>query len=344
MAAIIEKIWYSNHFTKWLLFPISLLLFLVTKLKRFLYINNLLKSKSSKVPVLVVGNITVGGTGKTPLITFLVQQLTQRNLKVGIVSRGYLSTVEVTPHLVSQEDSVELIGDEAFMQYQKLQVPMAIGAQRSESVALLTNTFDLDLIISDDGLQHYQMQRFAEILVVDGTREFGNGLCLPFGPLREDKSRLKTVNYIVQNSGEKVLDSIKQKSNNCFHMQMIIEGLVHIQSGEIIPLTNIKDKSIDAVCAIGNPNRFFDSLKKYNSNINTVIFSDHYAYKAHDFENLKGDMLIMTEKDAVKCKSFCKEHWYFLKVSPAFKNGNDSILIESIIQQIKFYNNEQRNG
>ncbi|MCW9017622.1 MAG: tetraacyldisaccharide 4'-kinase, partial [Kangiellaceae bacterium] len=165
----LENFWYSSTPFKWLLWPLSFLISLIARLKRALYKAKVSRSYRSPVPVVIVGNITVGGTGKTPLITYLVNSLIKRGLKVGIVSRGYKSQIGEQVHYVSTDDSVDYIGDEAFMQSRLVEAPLVIGANRSKAVKLLLEKHSLDLIISDDGLQHYKLDRDYEILLVDGN-------------------------------------------------------------------------------------------------------------------------------------------------------------------------------
>jgi len=333
-VSVIEQFWYSRQPIRWIFWPFSLLLFGLTRLKYFLYRKNLLKRKDCKVPVLVVGNITVGGTGKTPFIRLLTELLSDHGLKLGIVSRGYHARPSSFPHLVSESDSVNTVGDEAFMQYQALKLPMAIDPNRSAAVEKLADEFDLDLIISDDGLQHYQMGRQLEFLMVDGTREFGNRLCIPFGPLREDISRIQTVDIIIQNGGNQIHETLSHSGVPVVHLQMRPLGLVHLLSGEIVATNNLLTHSVNAVCGIGNPDRFFASLAPLCQSFQPFVFPDHHAFTEEDFRALNDDIVVMTEKDAVKCQSFAADHWYYLKVGANIDNLASTQLIQIIQDQI----------
>ena len=273
-ASRIENFWYQDSWLRWVFWPISSVLFLITILKRFLYQADILSSKKAEVPVVVVGNITVGGTGKTPFIGFIAKQLIERGLKVGIVSRGYLSHAPTYPHMVKKDDTVQCIGDEVFMLYRQLDIPIAIDANRGNAAALLSKYHKLDVIISDDGLQHYKMARDFEILLVDQTRAFGNRLCIPFGPLRERLSRINSVDWVVQNGDQnkafvKPIDKIERTRS-----KMSIEPieLVNIQTKELMPLSLINGNAVNGVCGIGNPNRFFTSLEPLCGEIKKICF------------------------------------------------------------------------
>ncbi|TQV85837.1 tetraacyldisaccharide 4'-kinase [Aliikangiella coralliicola] len=314
--SMIEKFWYSPGYFKWLFWPFSLVIQIIAMLKRFFYVQGIQKVNTSSVPVIVVGNITVGGTGKTPFISFLVNEFKTRNIKVGIVSRGYKSNAENYPHIITEDDTVEVVGDEAFMQYHTTKVPMAVGADRASAVDALVQTHSLDVIISDDGLQHYAMARQFEILMVDGERQFGNQLMLPFGPLREPVSRVKSVDYVVVNGGDTEADLIDLSDGiSLSHMVIETSKLVHIKSDESVSLSNLKENSVSAVAGIGNPNRFFKSLSKHCSGYEQKVFVDHHEFQESDFDDLKNDIVVMTEKDAVKCRKFAKDNWYFLKIN-----------------------------
>ena len=331
----LEKFWYSKSHWKWLLLPLSWLVQLVALSKVKLYKLNYLKSQSSKVAVLVVGNITVGGTGKTPFISLLVERLQAKGLKVAIVSRGYHSKAPYYPYIVNKDDTVETVGDEAFMQLATCNVPMAIGAKRAEAVELLTKKYELDLIISDDGLQHYSMARNIEVMMVDSNRLFGNQLMLPFGPLREPVSRINSVDFVVLNGGTPSLLDFSNTLTNVIGMQIEIDSLVQLVSGKEMSLRELNNNSVLAVAGIGNPNRFFTTLSKYCQSFDKKVFADHYLFTASDFPANKMGIVVMTEKDAVKCKGFAKENWYYLKVKATMQEQELKQLYSRIEQVIK---------
>lgn len=335
----IENFWYSQSLLKWLFWPFSFIVLIAARLKRFFYKIKLFKTHYFSCPIIVVGNITVGGTGKTPFITFLIKRLQQKKLKIGIVSRGYRSNLKNYPHLIDNKDKVEEIGDEVFMQFHALNVPMAIGADRPAAVNLLLKHHSLDLIISDDGLQHYAMSRNFEILMVDAQRQFGNQLMLPFGPLREPVSRLRTTDFIIQN-GVASLDTTDESTASMIQKQNVqyatlsleVIGLIHLVSGESIALSNLKESKVVAIAGIGNPQRFFDTLADFCTGFERRVFADHHQFTPQDFPNNESKIVVMTEKDAVKCMGFAKNNWYFLKIKVALKNSD----FDKLYQQIKF--------
>jgi len=263
----------------------------------------------------------------------LIEQLQAKGLRVGIVSRGYHSKAPHYPHIVKESDSVEIVGDEAFMQYAITRVPMVIGSRRAEAVQLLSKNYELDLIISDDGLQHYAMTRNIEVLMVDSSRFFGNQLMLPFGPLREPVSRINSVDLVVLNGGDS--SSLKKLNTTTPISSMKIEtdSLVHLISGESVSLSNLKKGKVIAVAGIGNPSRFFKTLSMHCHSFDKNIFADHHQFVADDFDVNDSNTIVMTEKDAVKCKSFAKDNWYYLKIKAALPE-KDFEQLYSLIQQV----------
>ena len=334
IAARLEKFWYSQNTVRWLFFPLSFLILCIAVAKRLLYKYGIFKILPLDIPVIVVGNITVGGTGKTPFISFLSQQLQQKGLKVGIVSRGYRSNATSYPHIVSDDDTAEVVGDEAFMQYANTRIPIAIGANRSDAVKALTKAKTLDVIISDDGLQHYAMARNFEILMVDGQRAFGNTLMLPFGPLREPVSRISSVDYIIENGSCHYFDKLDSVNTPISSMKIVVKDLINLKSKEPVDAKILQSSEIIAVAGIGNPERFFDSLSRYSESFERCVFPDHHQFKEADFSRFKDQIIVMTEKDAVKCDRFARHNWYYLKVSATIDESEFERLYQSINQKI----------
>ena len=312
---LIESIWYSQSKLNWLLWPFSLPFLLLVELKRFLYQSRVISENKFGKPVLVVGNVSVGGTGKTPFINQLVRMLADEGIKAGMVSRGYLANISKYPHQVNESDPVEQIGDEAFMQYldlnvkDKLSIPMVIDPSRSNAVEHLLQRNDVDIVISDDGMQHYKMSRDIEVLLFDGKRQFGNQLVVPFGPLREPVSRLKTVDLVVQNGMEPI------KNGFTDHRVCInTKSIVNLKTREEIFVEDFSSKEVIAVAGIGNPLGFFESLEAICQVKDKVIFPDHHNFQKNDFDGFGDDIVVMTEKDASKCYEFARQNWYYLKV------------------------------
>ncbi|QUM76380.1 tetraacyldisaccharide 4'-kinase [Moritella sp. 24] len=308
-----EDIWYGNHWGKWLLAPLSVTFAAVTSCRRALFKAGIKTSIKPSVPTIVVGNITVGGTGKTPLVVYLCEQLMAAGYKPGIISRGYGSKAPEYPYIVNADSPVEHSGDEPFMLQQRTQCPLVISPVRTEAAAHLLANFNVDVIITDDGLQHYAMQRDIELIVIDGKRRLGNGHLLPMGPLREGAWRLKTADFVICNGGNGLTDETD--------MLLAAAPLRKVINNELATPDNIK--SIVAVAGIGNPQRFYTTLEQHDYVIEEHLsFPDHHAFTAADIEKFAaGRTVIMTEKDAVKCQSFAQDNWYYLPVNAHLDSG-----------------------
>ncbi len=301
----LEKTWYQKHWyfnvLNWCLLPLSCVFWLISNLRKYLFRCGVLSSFKSDVPVIVVGNISVGGNGKTPFVIWLCDFLAQENKKVVVISRGYAGENQAYPHVVTPNSSTSQCGDEPVLIAKRTGCPVIIGAKRAQSIAHAIANFKPDVIISDDGLQHYQIQRDVEICIVDSQRQFGNGLLLPAGPLRETKKSLNSLDLIIENGG-----SAK------FNYQLVISGFYQVNSDK---KHNGKLPGGVAVCAIGNPARFESSLKQAGIEIlASKHMRDHHKYTAQDFIAFNDKYIYMTEKDAVKCNSFSGNNWYYLKV------------------------------
>ena len=259
-------------------------------LRRQLYRIGILRQHSLPVPVVVIGNISVGGTGKTPLIIALSQLLSRQGYKVGIISRGYGGSVNGV-HTVSVDDEATVCGDEPLLIKMRTGLPVVIGSDRVAAAQHLLDHHDCDVLLSDDGMQHYRMQRDIEIAVVDSARMHGNGFCIPAGPLREPESRLRQVDMVVFHGD----------STRPYHFMLEIDQCKQLASGIEKPLTAFEGTKVHAVAGIGHPQRFFSQLKAQGMEIIEHPFPDHHVYTAMDF-NFDDDLaVLMTEKDAVKC-------------------------------------------
>lgn len=299
------KFWYQRKPTllAWLLLPLSLIFAVLTALRRFVY--RLLPTKRFTLPVIVIGNISIGGTGKTPLLMSIAHFLKQQGYRVGIVSRGYGGT-QKQAYRVQKTDSAAKVGDEALMLAKQGDYPVVVARHRREAVAYLQKQGEVNVILSDDGLQHYAMHRDIEIAVIDAERRLGNGLLLPAGPLRETKKRLKQVDFVVVNG--------QPAQKNEFDMHMEVQGVTHLNSGKEVSLNELKQKSLLAIAGIGNPQRFFATLQSLGLSFKEKIFPDHHAYQQSDLNNKGCDAIIMTEKDAVKCSRFKDDRCYVLTI------------------------------
>jgi tetraacyldisaccharide 4'-kinase len=305
---MLTRLWYSKHTLRWCLWPFSWIYILISHLRRIYFI--LFNQKKFKTPIVVVGNITVGGVGKTPLVIALVENITARGLKVGVVSRGYGARLNGSAYEVKPIDNAVDVGDEPLLIVQKTGCPVVIARNRCEAVRYLENVHAVDIIVSDDGLQHYAMGRSIEIAVIDGTRGLGNSFCLPAGPLRERASRLKQVDLIVVNGGE---------WDNAYSMLLKPIAFKQLSTDKSVTADALPG-NIAAVAAIGNPQRFFNSLTALGLQFTPYIFPDHYRYTSQDL-NLSESTLLMTEKDAVKCRSFAKDSMYYLAIEAVLSEG-----------------------
>jgi len=303
----IEQAWYKKPSFILLLTPFSALFGLISALRRLLYSLGIKSSTRGKTPVIVVGNISVGGSGKTPVVIWLAQYLQNKGHKVGVVSRGYGGKAPHYPYLVNSNSSALESGDEPLLIYQRLNIPVVVSPNRVQAIKLLEEQGNIDFILSDDGLQHYAMARDIELVVIDGQRRFGNGWLMPVGPLREPISRLKSADILICNGGLAALNEVQ--------MQLEPGLLVNIKTGEKRALQ--KNESVVALAGIGSPARFFATLSHMGANIvSQHAFKDHQAFTQSDFDGLLGSHpLIMTEKDAVKCASFVDERCWFLPVN-----------------------------
>ena len=299
----LEYYWYLRSPWMILLTPLSLVYRIVIWLRRYAYRFGLLASHKLPVPVIVVGNITVGGTGKTPLVAWIVNYLKTAGYHPGVVSRGYRGKAGSWPQQVRPDSDPAMVGDEAVLLAGICKCPMSVAPDRVAAAAALIEHNDCDIIVSDDGLQHYALQRDVEIAVVDGIRRYGNGLSLPAGPLREPLKRLTEVDIVVVNG---------LGGGSEFPMKMKSEAAISLIDGEKqCELSDFYGQPVHAVAAIGNPDRFFSSLRQAGMQVEEHAFPDHYFFRKEDITFDDGKPVLMTGKDAVKCRHLAgSNHWY----------------------------------
>lgn len=320
---MLEVLWSGRYRVYWFLLPISWLYGLVSSLRRVAYQRGWLASWQAPIPVVVVGNLTVGGAGKTPLVVWLVKSLQARGIRVGVVSRGYGGRSDRYPLSLNMTTSAQQAGDEPVLIFQRTGVPVVVAPDRSAAVRALLEQYDLDIVITDDGLQHYALRRSLELVVVDGVRRFGNGWWLPAGPMRERVSRLASVDAVIVNGGKSKKGEIA--------MQLVPGQAVNLLTGEkrdVRTLTNIV-----AMAGIGYPTRFFDMLTQIGVNIlSCCAFTDHQVYELAQLTVLTqpNETLLMTEKDAVKCRGFARSHWWYLPVNANLDKAESEELLAKI--------------
>jgi tetraacyldisaccharide 4'-kinase len=311
MADRLESAWYGVGRAPWWTRPLALLYGMVTSLRRALYRIGVLRSVRLPVPVVVIGNLSVGGTGKTPLTIAVAEALRRRGYTPGVVSRGYGGT-QKQPLLLGGSPDPAVVGDEPCLIHAS-GTAVAIGRDRPEAAKLLIGA-GCDVVIADDGLQHYALARNIELCVIDGVRRFGNSRLLPAGPLREPLSRLKQVDFRVCNGGVVAPGDVPMQLQGA-----LARGLVN---DAIKPLAEFAGQTVHAVAAIGHPQRFFASLRSQGMQVIEHAFPDHHAFVPADLAFADGRPVLMTEKDAVKCLAFAQPHWWTVPVRailpPAF--------------------------
>lgn len=325
--------WHWYHITPLhlLLLPLSLLFYLLTTFRRALFHLGALTSVKLPVPVIIVGNITVGGTGKTPLTLWLAEQLLANGWHPGIISRGFGGSGNKAQEVLHGSDPAK-VGDEPVLMAQRKLCPVWIGRDRpAAALALLAVHPECDVIISDDGLQHYRLQRDIEIAVVDGLRRFGNGYLLPAGPLRETQSRLRKVDVIVTNGGAGVLDGGSMATRKEYSMQLEGMHFYNLLNPAITAAAaDFQGKNVHAMAGIGHPERFFLHLNKLGISSKNHPYPDHHHYSAADLAYHDANALLMTEKDAVKCTEFADEKCWALRVDAHIDSGLTQLILEKI--------------
>lgn len=320
----VNKHWYRSSYTllTLCLLPLSWIFRIVVLMRQWLYRFGIKKTYRCAVPVIVIGNITVGGTGKTPLTIWLAHFLKVQGWQPGIVTRGYGGKSIDAPQSVHSDSDVKIVGDEAVLLAQRADCPVVVCADRMLAVEALLKNHQCNIVISDDGLQHYRLGRDIEIVVIDGERRFGNGALLPAGPLREPIARLKKVNFKV---------SQQYAGSGEYLMRLYGNTLVSLIDPQLKkPLREFRNAAVHACAAIGNPARFIADLKTQGLNVKEHIFPDHYLYQKEDL-NFGDDLpIIMTEKDSVKCKNFADRRYWYLPVNASLESEFERRLLEKL--------------
>lgn len=311
LSEAVERAWYHGAIWFWplllVLWPLSQLFCWVAAQRRHHWqrVQSILP-----VPVVVVGNISVGGTGKTPLLCALAAELSRHGKRVGIISRGYGGSYDGNPRLVKKNDEASLVADEPLLIARATGCPVVIGRNRLAAAHFLIEQAPVDIILSDDGLQHYRLPRTVEIAVLDGARGIGNGFCLPAGPLREPVNRLQDVDFVVINGS----------TSHTFHSaqlvtQLLPQGWISVSSGKPVTTETLqRGMRVHAVAGIGNPRRFFDAVRGMGMDVIEHPFPDHHLFTPGDLQFPDHFPIVMTEKDAVKCADFAPPECYALHV------------------------------
>ena len=332
LDSAMQSIWYSNSRVAWLLLPLSWLFGAVSVIRRFLYQSGWLATIRVTKPVIVIGNITVGGTGKTPLVIWLAQALTTRGYKVAVIARGYRGAADSWPQAVTMDSDPDVVGDEPVVIAQQVDAIVVAGPDR---VADAKTAIELgaDIVISDDGLQHYRLHRDLEIAVVDGSRMFGNGLLLPAGPLREAPSRLQRADLVFVNQ-RNATTNIDSSFNTGLKYRVELIELRSLKSDHVLKLDSLRGQQVHVVTGIGHPQAFVDALRAHGIKVLPRLFPDHALIKQEDIEFGDALPVLMTTKDAVKCRKLDIDERYWVVDAHAVLDATASSIVIDLIQAI----------
>ncbi len=304
--------WYGKLQWTWFFWPIMKLFQYVVAKKRRQFLDA--EPLPSKLPVIVIGNITVGGTGKTPVVMALVSYLQSKGYRPGIISRGYGGALTEYPHLIQNTDDCSMVGDEPYMLSRALQVPVVVDPKRRCALDYIS-TLEVDIVLSDDGLQHYDLPRDMELCVLDGLRGLGNAQLIPVGPLREPVARLNSVDMTLYSG----LKSTSNDNDECF--EFVPVAWVNVKSNEVKSLQEFEiAKNVSAIAGIGNPQKFIKTLKSLQIECPFTVFSDHYSYTEQDVA-LMTSQTLMTEKDAVKVQPFAHDDMWYLRIEAGLSSA-----------------------
>ena len=327
LSQLLDAIWYRGHPLKWALWPIGRLFQWAVRLRRALYRAGITKVITAGVPVIVVGNISVGGTGKTPCVAWLARELTRRGFTVGIVSRGYGGRAKQWPQHVGPDSDPDLLGDEAVLLARGTACAVVAGPDRVAAVEMLRRDSGVDVVLSDDGLQHYRMDRAMEIAVIDGERGLGNGLCLPAGPLREPAARLQEVDAIVVNGG-------RWPDRQVFRAALVATGAYRVGDGRRETLDTFRKTPVHAVAGIGHPQRFFALLAGEGLDVLPTPLMDHAKIRAEQLEFGDPYPVMITEKDAVKCHRIAHRNVWCVTVEMRFFDHGGERLMDLVMRRL----------
>ncbi|MFK8030518.1 MAG: tetraacyldisaccharide 4'-kinase [Gammaproteobacteria bacterium] len=316
----IHSVWYDGAVSGIVLVPLSWLYHLVLLVRAYFFTRGWKARYRSSLPVIVVGNITAGGVGKTPFVIWLVEWLQRKGHKPGVITRGYGGELSDSTFVTTLHSARE-VGDEALMMFRRLSVPVVVGRSRSNSAAMLEES-GVTIIVTDDGLQHYALERDVEICLVDGQRKFGNGRLLPSGPLREPVNRLESVTTVVNH--------VAALDDGQSGMALGNPRLRQLTTGQTRELSVFEGKSVHAVAGLGNPERFFTSLERAGLNVVAHPFSDHHDYVSHDVDFADDLPVLMTDKDAVKCEHFARDTFYAVRVDAQVSSDVERSILEAV--------------
>ena len=324
MKAWVDRLWYGRGRPLWPLYPLAWLYRLVAEHRRRLAWQAM--ESAIPVPVIVVGNITAGGTGKSPLTAMLARLLTRKGWRPVILTRGYGGKSDHYPLQVLPDTPAADAGDEPVMLSAQAACPVVVDPDRRRGALWALDRGLGNIILCDDGLQHYRLPRDIELAVFDGRRGLGNGALIPVGPLRELPERLESVDFVITNGGW--LDHLEH--NQQYTMLLAPTGLKHLVTGKVVPLEKINGKQVMAVAGIGNPVRFFDTLRDLGAQVSERPLADHHRFRPDDLRCDEGQWLVMTAKDAVKCRDLAPDNAWVLEVEARLPDAFCSAFMSAV--------------
>ena len=325
-TSFIEKSWYRRSLLSWILWPLSQITSAVSSRRYKKFLESKPKIETLDIPIVVIGNIVAGGTGKTPIVVWLLNKLKEKGYKPSVVTRGFGGQSNRYPFIIDDETSSSESGDEPKMIYLNTQVPVCVSPDRVEGIQELINREETNIIVSDDGLQHYAMPRDIEISVFDGTRGLGNGFCLPAGPLREPKKRLNDVDFILSSN-----EHLDENFLSEIFTYKAVEFVRSTDGSSIKAADWPLSKKVNALAGIGNPKKFFDTLRSLDMSPIEHSFPDHYEFTEEDLHFEENLPIIMTEKDAVRSENLKHLDFWFLRIEVSPPED----LVERILKKIK---------
>ena len=333
----IQRAWYGGHGWYRLLLPLSGIYWLLFAVRRFLYRSGLLRTRRAKVPVIVIGNLTAGGTGKTPVTVWLARALAERGFSPGVVSRGYGGSKSGASMRVDARSDPAVVGDEPVLIAMRTGRPVVVDVDRARGAAMLVQD-GADLVIADDGLQHYALARDYEICVIDGARGLGNGVLLPAGPLREPVSRIGEVDQVLVNGRlRKQREPMPTGLQNAIEFRLVATDACRLNGSLTRPVERFAGTTVHAVAAIGNPGRFFDMLRGHGIQVIEHAYPDHAPLRPGDLDFGDNFDILMTEKDAVKFPRQAADRYWYVPVDVEV----DPVVASPWLEQIE---SRMRNG
>jgi tetraacyldisaccharide 4'-kinase len=334
LDARLQSVWYGPAWRSLPLWPLALLYRMILALRALAYRIGLLRVEHVSVPVIVVGNLTVGGTGKTPVAAWLARQLAARGRRVGVVLRGYGGSHRGAPRVVTPTDDPRVTGDEALVHARRGVHTVVIGADRVGAARLAAEQ-GAEVVVCDDGLQHVRLARDYEIAVVDGARGLGNRWLLPAGPLREPARELESVHavFVTERGGEGRAD-VSVRSPMLLRAQFDLGDAVNLLTNERRPLAGFAQASnLHAIAGIGHPAAFFRGLVKLGLVVKTHALPDHAPLGTGTLPFPADAIVLMTEKDAVKCRSIARRDWWWVDLEVSIGRQEAAALLTAVLER-----------